>query len=424
MMKDKEPQQEVDGCELLKHALERLQKELPPLIRPLIAQKILLERAEQSLQRVPQIVRDEYTLHFWYEYGRQPRNGAELLAYLQCKLEAEQLKERQRKEEEQARQQKEEARWQEQQARRQATEPEVDKYREWVKKTFDRACQRLSGAKPNRVTALQSLSSRFPYLSPILKAQPWEWGHPFANPQPAPVDLDEVMASAFSTEEQEVLSVGQKLSWAVSVPVASYLLAEEVSCLSLDSDIYTVIAVEVLIKELFDHEFDGITWTFSYPPHRLGWLWYVMPETMTEPGPTIPLFLLDGLARGDMEPAGAKITRRSPPWTRYYARLDVELELHDAFVGFLGSLEPPWYTTLQNLGIIDEATAEIIRRKLSTAPAALRSAPDLFTEEDFVEVVTSPSIGMSKAKARELYQEIPHNIPLEEAVKQILANRA
>lgn len=319
----------------------------------------------------------------------------------------------------------------------------AERYNQWLKSLFLGLMKVLEHQKPDRNVALRKLTSTEPFLEELDEAGGLSIGLPFSKP-----DLTGQAKDAFSTlcqgfEGNNMIGELQvALDWKpefffFSLPYAEFL-DEGCPSLAFTALVYGVIAIEVSKKPSFEKNiwpfvFKGVrqlerSFSFDYPPpYFLGYHWHIVDLGWSSESLTVPIVLLDCLAKGQIEAEGVRVKARQGDCTIYSVNKggDETIAISDSFTKFLRQFEPIWYENMADYRIIDDHTSEIVQLKLAQSTSPSTTSQQGFSDDDFIACLTSPALGFSAAAAKEKLKilkgkNIDSNISLEDAVKLAL----
>jgi len=219
--------------------------------------------------------------------------------------------------------------------------------------------------------------------------------------------------------------------WDVPIPRSvEYLVVETVPCLVFGFDRYIVAEATVTVREGDYHDsFQDYAYEFRLNPVRLGFV-LTEPRLYEESATSfiIPLVLLAGLARGDMEPDSTRIVSRSSDLTTYGVEgFEEEIAINDGFAKFLVD-SCQGQTLAQGLlvkGLADSMTARIIQRyerlQLAAAPSSeLSGGLSMYTIEELLGALARLGFSTKEAEAAIRALDMPKGVSLEEAVTFVL----
>lgn len=222
--------------------------------------------------------------------------------------------------------------------------------------------------------------------------------------------------------------------WNLPLPKSvEYLMLGTLPCLVFNFDRYIVAEATVTLRAGdYDKTFYGYRFDFSLSPVRLGFI-LTEPKVYQESATSfiIPLMLLAGLARGDMEPDGTSIVTRSPGYTTYevmgFEEFEEEVTINDGFLKFLMDCcqEQSLSQGLLSKELADTMTARIIQRyerlQLAAAPSSeLSGALSMYTIEELLGALARLGFSTKEAEAAIRALDMPKGVSLEGAVTFVL----
>lgn len=392
-----------------------------------------MENHEAELERFERGVRQSESwcasLRFWKLYRRLPSED-ELSRF----IVREQALEARSQQEQAAREERKNALYQSM----------AGKYDQWLESLFLKLMKGLEQQKSDRTFALRKLTSNKPYLKPLVAAGGFSLGLPFSDP-----GLTREAKPAFSAlcrgfEGDHIGELEEALDWKpecyfFALPYAEYI-DKGGPCLGFTAWVYGIIAIEVSKKPSFKKSIwlyrvtdgkrpsDERIFSFDYPPpYFLGCHWHIVDLGRSSQSLIVPVLLLDSLAGGQIEAEGVRVKARQGDCTFYSVKKgsDEIIAISDRFTGFLQRLKQPWYQDMVRLGVLDTKTSEIVRLKLTQATSPSTTSRQGWSDDDFIDCLTSPALGLSAVVAKEKLKilkgkNIDRNISLEDAVKLAL----
>jgi hypothetical protein len=323
----------------------------------------------------------------------------------------------------------------------------AQQYDQWIGSLFLRLTKVLEHEKPDRTAAFRKLASTEPYLEAVDEAGGLSIGLPFGEP-----DLTGQAKAAFSAlcqefegdhigELEEALDCTPECFF-FALPSAEFI-DEGIPCLAFVAKVYGVIALSVSKKPSFKknivlwvvrnksgHDENGPGYIYRFeasPPYFLGYHWHTVDLGWSSESLTVPIVLLDCLAKGQIEAEDVRVQSRQGDCTFYSVRKgsDETIAISDSFTKFLQQLEPPWYECMACYGIIDDHTSKIVQLKLTQAAPSSAASQQGWSDDDLIAYLTSPALGLSAVVAKEKLKilkgnNIDRNISLEDAVKLAL----
>jgi len=291
-------------------------------------------------------------------------------------------------------------------------------YNQWLKSLYLKMTKALEHQKPDRAAALLKLASTELFLEALDEAGGLSISLPFSEP-----DLTGEAKAAFSAlcqgfEGNDMIGELQvALDWKAeffpfALPSAEYI-DEEIPCLGFIAKVYGVIALSVSKKSSFEKSIllyrvkgvkqDGRSFSFNYPPpYFLGYHWHIVDLGWSSESLIVPIVLLDGLSKGQIEVEGAKVEARRGACTFYSIEAwDETIAINDRFAGFLQRLKQPWYQDMARLGVLDTKTSEIVQLKLTQSTSPSTTSRQGWKDDDFIACLTSPALGFRTVAANE-----------------------
>lgn len=326
----------------------------------------------------------------------------------------------------------------------------ANKYDQWLKSLFFKLTKVLGHQKPDRDVALQKLISNEPDLKALVAAGGLSISLPFSDP-----DLTGEAKAAFSTlcrglEGAHMGELEEALNWKAEYYFFAFPYAEYIDkarpCLAFTAKAYGIIAIEISKKSSFEKSI----WLYSVkaekllssersftveasPPYFLGYHWDIWDVTdigRSTKSLIVPIILLDSLAKGQIEAEGVRVQARQGDRTFYSVKgSDETIAISDSFTEFLRRVKQPWYQDMARLGVLDTHTSEIVQLKLTQSTSPSTASQQGWSDDDFVDCLTSPALGLSAVVAKEKLKilkgkNIDRNISLEDAVKLSLRELA
>ena len=323
----------------------------------------------------------------------------------------------------------------------------AEKYDQWLKSIFLKLMKVLEHQKPDRTAALRKLTSNKPHLKPLVAAGGFSLGLPVSKPALTGQAKAVLGALCREFEGDYIGELQEALDWRAEGFPFAFPYAEYIDkggpCLAFTALVYGIIAFEISKKPSFDKliglyrvkkgekkDEGSFSFPFSFnypPPYFLGYHWHIVDLGRSSESLIVPIVLLDGLSKGQIEVEGLKVKARQGDCTIYGVQKgsDETIAISDGFTGFLHRLKPPWYQDLARLGVIDTRTSEIVQLKLAQATSSSTASQQSWSDDDFIDCLTSPALGLSAVVAKEKLKilkgkNIDRNISLEDAVKLAL----